>query len=187
MASVADIVRSAPGQPNKELRLTKPSILGLRSLSLGCADRGKAWTADSRMKRTIASQLRDLAIYVGVGVAMLVGVWALVAYDTSRGTPSNPARVNWLILGLVTGIVYINAIHEGRRFRRRPRFWAGLGIALLVQVVGSVVALWNAPKIPVFIWTIAVMANMAVVGGFMHWWLTIGIKGHRLTGGPRKG
>jgi Na+-driven multidrug efflux pump len=139
------------------------------------------------MKRTIASQLRDLAVYVGVGVAMLVGVWGLVAYDTGRGAPSNPARVNWLSLGFVTCIVYINAIHEGRRFRRRPRFWTGLGIALLVQVVGAVVVLWNAPRVPVFIWTIAALANMAVVGGFMHWWLRSGLVSRKAAGGPTSG
>jgi len=134
-------------------------------------------------KRTLASQLRDLAIYVGVAFGMLLGVWVLVAYDIRRGGPPDPARVNWLILGLVTCVVYINAIHEGGRLRRSPRFWGGLGLALLVQLVVEVAALWKAPRIHVYIWTIAALLNMAVLDLFMRWWLMAGSTRRGLSGG----
>jgi hypothetical protein len=140
------------------------------------------------VKRTIASQLRDLALYVAAGVVSVAAVILLSIYDTRKGVSPNPARVNWLMLGFVITVAFIMAIHEGWRLRRKRHFWLGLGLALIVDIACGVLVLWNAPQIPVFVW-VAVYLNAIAIDQFMRWWLRdMDSVAHRaLRGGPTKG
>ena len=118
-------------------------------------------------KRTNASRLRDLLLYVVIGLVCVGAVWLLAAYDKA----TDAIVLNWVGLGAVIAIVYITAIHQGRALRRKPRFWYGLGFALLAEVGVGTLVLWNAPRLSVLVWGLLYPINAAAVEAFLKWWL----------------
>lgn len=137
-------------------------------------------------RRTYKSQIRDLAIYLSVAAGMLLGIWALVEYERGSGAPENPARINWLFFGFTTVVVYINAVNDAGRFRRARRFWSGLGVALLAQILFGAAAVWVAPKIHVYVWAVLAMLNMAVLDNFLSWWLGARSRRRGAASGPTR-
>jgi len=84
------------------------------------------------VKRAFGDRIRDLLLYVVIGVLCVAITFALAVYGTKKGEPTSPVLLNLLGLGGVMTIVYIQAIYEYRKFWKSMRFWSGLTLAVFV-------------------------------------------------------
>src|SRR6266404_8897071 len=69
--------------------------------------------------RSVAQQLRDVAIYFAIGVPFVFGV--LFEAEHTSGEPW--LGVQWSIFAGLTAFLFGIAINERRRHWSKPRFW----------------------------------------------------------------
>src|SRR5437899_2599949 len=99
------------------------------------------------MKRRVARRLRDLALYVGIGVAVSTAAWAFGFYTARAGHSITDFELNWLALAGATALVFGETIRTSRRLWRKRRFWYVVAAAFIVQLGLGTAVLWRAPRL----------------------------------------
>lgn len=138
-------------------------------------------------RRSIGSQIKDLLAYAAIGVACVAVIGFLGAHTTKWSEPASARLLNGLGLAGVLTIVFITAIHDHRSAWASLRFWTGWTSALLVEATVGVLALWNAPRLTVWVWGLLYPVNAAAVEIFIGWWLQERSAVRDVRGGPTRG
>ena len=118
-------------------------------------------TAPGRRSRRV----RDLILYVVIGVAFAVVLWEFGFHATSREAIA--VTLKWAFFAGVTAIVLGEAIHRNRRLWRSRRFWLLLGAFGAVQSVLGIVLLWGVPKVPAIYWGLLLPLNYILLDKYL--------------------
>jgi hypothetical protein len=136
------------------------------------------------VKRAFGDRLYDLLLYVTIGVLCVAITFTVAFYGTKKGEPTSPVLLNWLGLGGVMTIVYVQAICEHRKLWKSMRFWSGLTLAVFVEIGMGTLALWSAPRLSVWLWGGFYPVNAVAVEEFLNRWLATRPAHGALRGGP---
>jgi hypothetical protein len=116
------------------------------------------------MTRRVESRSRDFALYVGIGVMVVAGVWAFASHSARTGHSITDFDLNWLALAGTTAVALGETIRTSRRLWRKTRFWYVVAAAVILQLGLGRAVLWRAPRISTFVWGCIVFpATLAVL------------------------
>jgi hypothetical protein len=124
---------------------------------------------DATARRTRTGEVRDLLLYVLVGVGAVTGV-SLVAVFTKVDFNS---LFKWLGFGVVTALVFGDTIRTSLHHWRRRRFWVLLGIFFAVQCGLSIPLLWTVTKVPAIYWGLFFPLDYGALAAYLAYFLDL--------------
>lgn len=87
-----------------------------------------------------STKIKDYAIYIAVGILIVVVITSLAYYEAKGGHTSG-LPIKWLGFAIMTALVFGNIIRYAGALRRVPRFWIFLGVFSITHVVFGILIL----------------------------------------------
>lgn len=118
-------------------------------------------------RRTRMGELRDLILYVLIGIGVLLVLWALTEFTRI----DDDSLSKWLGLGFVTPCVLGEGIRANRRHWKNRRFWLLLALFFIVQTAAAIPVFLTVARFKAIYWGLFFVIDCGLLAAYLAYFL----------------